>query len=64
MSTVVPLRTAAYRAPRLALLGTGVVGSALVAAMEDSTDEADAASRAGGFLRPLRTALDGLAVTA
>ncbi|WP_454260715.1 homoserine dehydrogenase [Pseudoxanthomonas mexicana] len=31
MSTVVPLRTAAYRAPRLALLGTGVVGSALVA---------------------------------
>ena len=31
MSTVVPLRTAAHRAPRLALLGTGVVGSALVA---------------------------------
>lgn len=31
MSTVVPLRTAARRAPRLALLGTGVVGSALVA---------------------------------
>ncbi len=31
MSTVVPLRAAAYRAPRLALLGTGVVGSALVA---------------------------------
>lgn len=31
MSTVVPLRTAARRVPRLALLGTGVVGSALVA---------------------------------
>lgn len=31
MSTVVPLRTPARRAPRLALLGTGVVGTALVA---------------------------------
>ena len=31
MSTVVPLRTAVRRVPRLALLGTGVVGSALVA---------------------------------
>lgn len=31
MSTVVPLRTPARRAPRLALLGTGVVGKALVA---------------------------------
>ncbi len=38
-----------------------VVGSALVVSMEDSTDAADAASRAEAFLRPLRAALDGLA---
>ena len=36
-----------------------VVGSALVAAMNGSTDAADAAGRAAGFLAPLRAALDG-----
>ncbi len=35
-----------------------VVGSALVSAMEDAADPADATARAGGFLRPLRQALD------
>lgn len=35
-----------------------VVGSALVSAMADATDAADAAKRAGAFLRPLRQALD------
>ncbi len=38
-----------------------VVGSALVAAMDGSVDAEQAASRAAEFLRPLRTALDGLA---
>ena len=37
-----------------------VVGSALVARLEGSPDEAEAAERAGAFLRPLRAALDGL----
>lgn len=41
-----------------------VVGSALVSAMEGSTGDADAAARAAAFLRPLRAALDGLAVPA
>ncbi len=41
-----------------------VVGSALVSAMEGSTGEADAAAHADAFLRPLREALDGLAVPA
>ncbi len=41
-----------------------VVGSALVSALDGSVDEADAAARAGDFLRPLRAALDGLAVAA
>ena len=41
-----------------------VVGSALVSALEGSVDEAEAAARAGAFLRPLRTALDGLAAAA
>ena len=41
-----------------------VVGSALVSALDGSVDEADAAARAGAFLRPLRAALDGLAVAA
>ena len=36
-----------------------VVGSALVAAIAQARDEADAAARAGDFLRPLRAALDG-----
>ncbi len=36
-----------------------VVGSALVAALEGSRDAAEAARRAGDFLRPLRQALDG-----
>ena len=38
-----------------------VVGSALVSAMDGSADPAEAAARAGAFLRPLRTALDSLA---
>ncbi len=41
-----------------------VVGSALVSALEGSASEAEAAARAGAFLRPLRLALDGLAVAA
>ncbi len=41
-----------------------VVGSALVSAMEAAADEAAAAARAAAFLRPLREALDGLAVPA
>ena len=36
-----------------------VVGSALVAAIAQARDEADAVACAGGFLRPLRAALDG-----
>jgi tryptophan synthase alpha chain len=35
-----------------------VVGSALVAALADASDPADAAARAGAFLAPLRSALD------
>jgi len=35
-----------------------VVGSALVAGLADATDVADAVSRAGAFLAPLRAALD------
>jgi tryptophan synthase alpha chain len=35
-----------------------VVGSALVAALADAVDTADAAARAGAFLAPLRAALD------
>jgi len=35
-----------------------VVGSALVAALAESTDPADAAARARAFLAPLRAALD------
>ena len=41
-----------------------VVGSALVATLDGSVDEAEAARRAGAFLRPLRQALDGLPVAA
>jgi tryptophan synthase alpha chain len=41
-----------------------VVGSALVSALDGSANEAEAALRAGEFLRPLRLALDGLAVAA
>lgn len=41
-----------------------VVGSALVSAMDAAADEADAAARADAFLRPLREALDRLAVPA
>ena len=37
-----------------------VVGSALVATLDGSVDEAEAARRASDFLRPLRQALDGL----
>ena len=38
-----------------------VVGSALVAALADAEDPSDAAARAGGFLVPLRAALDAMA---
>jgi len=38
-----------------------VVGSALVAALVEASDAADAAARATAFLRPLRSALDGRA---
>ena len=41
-----------------------VVGSALVSALDGSRDADEAARRAGDFLRPLRQALDGLAVAA
>jgi tryptophan synthase alpha chain len=41
-----------------------VVGSALVTAMEASTDAADAAARAAAFLQPLRQAINGLALPA
>ncbi|RZA21117.1 MAG: tryptophan synthase subunit alpha, partial [Lysobacteraceae bacterium] len=41
-----------------------VVGSALVSALEGSKDEAEAAVRAADFLRPLRHALDRLAIAA
>ncbi len=41
-----------------------VVGSALVSAMDGSVDVDEAAARAGAFLRPLRSALDTLAVVA
>ena len=41
-----------------------VVGSALVSALEGGKDEAESAVLAGAFLRPLRDALDGVAVPA
>ncbi|WP_374249412.1 tryptophan synthase subunit alpha [Thermomonas sp.] len=41
-----------------------VVGSALVATLEGSEDAAQAAARAEAFLRPLRQAVDGLAIPA
>ena len=37
-----------------------VVGSALVQALADARDPADAAARAGAFLAPLRAAIDGV----
>ena len=55
------IRDAASAAAMAELADGVVVGSALVVSMEDSTDAADAASRAEAFLRPLRAALDGLA---
>ena len=54
------IRDAASAAAMAAHADGVVVGSALVATLEGSTDEADAARRAGDFLRPLRAALDGL----
>jgi tryptophan synthase alpha chain len=55
----------AHSAAAMAVHADGVVvGSALVAALDGSVDEAEAAVRAGDFLRPLRQALDGLAVAA
>ena len=55
----------AQSAAAMAINADGVVvGSALVSVLEGSADEAAAAARAGDFLRPLRQALDGLAVAA
>ena len=54
------IRDAASAAAMAAHADGVVVGSALVATLEGSADEADAARRAGDFLRPLRGALDGL----
>ena len=55
----------AQSAAAMAINADGVVvGSALVSVLEGSADEAAAAARAGDFLRPLRAALDGLAVAA
>ncbi len=58
------IRDAASAAAMAAHADGVVVGSALVVSMEASTDAVDAASRADAFLRPLRAALDGLAVPA
>ena len=58
------IRDAASAAAMAANADGVVVGSALVAALEGSADEAEAARRAGDFLRPVRQALDGLAVAA
>ncbi len=58
------IRDAASAASMAAHADGVVVGSALVSAMEGSAGEADAAARAAAFLRPLREALDGLAVPA
>ena len=55
----------AQSAAAMAINADGVVvGSAFVSVLEGSADEAAAAARAGDFLRPLRQALDGLAVAA
>ena len=55
----------AQSAAAMAINADGVVvGSALVSVLEGSAVEAAAAARAGDFLRPLRQALDGLAVAA
>ena len=58
------IRDAASAAAMAAHADGVVVGSALVATLEGSADEVDAARRAGDFLRPLRGALDGLPVGA
>lgn len=58
------IRDAASAASMAAHADGVVVGSALVSAMEAAADEAAAAARAAAFLRPLREALDGLAVPA
>ena len=52
------IRDAASAAGMAAHADGVVVGSALVTAMGDATDPADAAARAGAFLQPLRQALD------
>lgn len=57
------IRDAASAASMAAHADGVVVGSALVSAMAAGA-EADAAAHAGAFLRPLRAALDGLAVPA
>ena len=53
------IRDAASAAAMAADADGVVVGSALVAAMADADSPADAAARAGAFVSPLRTALDG-----
>ncbi|MDE2407328.1 MAG: tryptophan synthase subunit alpha [Xanthomonadaceae bacterium] len=58
------IRDAASAASMAAHADGVVVGSALVSAMDGSADETAAAARADAFLRPLREALDGLAVPA
>lgn len=58
------IRDAASAAAMAAHADGVVVGSALVAAMEASADTAEAAARAHAFLRPLRDAVNGLAVSA
>jgi tryptophan synthase alpha chain len=58
------IRDAASAAAMAAHADGVVVGSALVSALDGSTDEAEAAACAGAFLRPLREALDRAAVPA
>lgn len=58
------IRDAASAAAMAAHADGVVVGSALVSALDGSADAAGAAARAGTFLRPLREALDGVAVPA
>ena len=60
MSTVVPLRAAAYRAPRLALLGTGVVGSALVELMAAASSDDDLLQALTAKVSDIRQGLDSL----
>jgi tryptophan synthase alpha chain len=58
------IRDAASAAAMAAHADGVVVGSALVSVMESCTQAADVANSAAAFLRPLRDALNGLAVSA